>query len=588
LLAAILAALVMAAFHAVGGAYYEGFRVRQGFGMEFPIPGELSYYFLFFVFGLALLGLLTVALLGTRVPTAARRALRAMASRPVMTALAAAALATAGAWWVGTGVLGGGVLSDDEPVYSFIAQTLRTGSLTAPSPRTDLEFFEEQFVVLTDTVRYGQYPIGHPLLVALGQAVGAERAVVPILNGVAALFLAWVARRAFSSVVAALAVTLFVLSPEALLTGGSLLSQPASAVCLMGAVGCLCELAAEDGPRRSAWAVGAGAFLAYGIVTRPLPGVLFAATIVLAFAFWRRIGFAASPAPGLWLALLVPLACGPAALLWVNYRQSGHALVSGYHVRYGAEWGQALVFHGTLARWAMSFVTSVTRINFWLFGWPLSLAFCPLARRTPVTRLLWGLVAAELAYRVAAPKGGIGTSGAIYFYEIVPVLCLLSADGMVELARRGEKGWPLQRLGAPGTVLAAAGLSGVLVSLSLFLPFKLADVARCGQGEKVIVRLLQEKNVHRALVFHRGIVPPWTGLSWAYFPAPNGPRLDDDVLFVTLQLGTEGLARNLDFWKRRFPDREAWVFGWTEANGPFLVPLPTYAQALTGGAVPDR
>jgi hypothetical protein len=436
--------------------------------MEFPLPQELAHYFLFFVFGMGITILLTVALLATSLPAAALDFLRGLAGRPWPTALVAGALITAASLWTAKGVLGGGVLSDDEHVYRFIAQTLRTGSLTARSPGTDLEFFAEQFVVLTEKARYGQYPIGHPLLLAIGEALSMEAVVVPLLTGILALLVLWAGLRIFSPLVAVLAVILFCVSPQVLLTGGSLLSQPASAVCVMAAVGCLCELARSG---RAGWAFGAGAFLAYGIVSRPLPGVLFAATATLALALWRRVGLGASLRPAPWLSFLVPLACGPAFLLWVNYSQSGHPFVSGYHVRYAAEWGPALVFHGTLARWAMSIVTNVTRLNFWLLGWPLSLALCPLARRTPATGLLWAFVGADLAYRLIAPKGGIGTAGAVYLYEIVPIVCLLSADGMVRIASSETLRRTLARVGAPATVVAAAGLSIVLVDLSLFLPF---------------------------------------------------------------------------------------------------------------------
>ena len=587
-MAALAAGVLVAAFHAVGSAYYQGFRVPQGFGMEFPLPEEITHFFLFFVFGAAVTAFLTVALMATSLPRVALAILRGLATRPWLSALVAALLLTAGSLWVAAGVLGGGVFSDDEHVYRFIAQTLRTGSLTAPSPGTDLEFFAEQFVVLTERARYGQYPIGHPLLLAIGQAMSMEMAVVPLLTGALAVLILWVGLRTGPPSVAVLAVILFAASPEALLTGGSLLSQPASAACLMGALGCLCEMG-RRGPRTPGWAFGAGAFLAYGIVTRPLPGTLFAATALLALVFWRRLGMGESLTVAQWLAFLIPLACGPGLLLFVNYSQSGNPFVSGYHVRYAKEWGPALVFHGTLARWTMSIVTNVTRLNFWLFGWPLSLGSCVFARRTPAARLLFAFVGADLAYRLIAPKGGIGTAGAVYLYEIVPLLCLLSADGMVRIASSEAVRRTLARFGSPATVLAAAGLSSIVVNLSLFLPFKLADAARCGEGQQVVFRLLRKQGVHDALVFHRGVVPPWTGMSWAYYPRPNGPRLDDDILFVTFQPRPEA---NVEFWKRRFPERRAWVFGWETGTEPFLIPLDVALSAKPSsseaGSVPPR
>jgi hypothetical protein len=131
-------------------------------------------------------------------------------------------------------------------------------------------------------------------------------------------------------------------------------------------------------------------------------------------------------------------------------------------------------------------------------------------------------------------------------------------------------------------------LAGALVSVAMFLPFKLADVGSAAYGQQTVFRELERRGIHHAVVFHRNIVPPWLGLSWAYFPPPNPPRLDGDILFAMLQTEPP-LERNLDFWKRRFPDREAWFFGWDAQSGPFLVPLADYvALARNGASVPGR
>jgi len=548
--------------------------VPQGWGMDAPLAAELSYYTLFLLFGLAAIALLTFALARTSLPVSLRAAAAAAARRPMVTAAIVAVVLTLGGRVLAREALDDGVLSDDEHVYGFIAQTLRTGALIAPSPGTDLQFFVEQFVVVTDKVRYGKYPIGFPLLLLAGQALGFERAVVPVLTGLIALLLAWVGRKQFSPTVVVVALILFALSPQVLLTGATLLSQPAAAVCLLGAAGCLLE-SVKGGRRDAAWTAGAGACLAYGILVRPLPGVLFAAVAIAWVLAAPRLGSGRALSPRAWMALLVPLAVAPAVLLWTNYVQTGHPLHSGYQTIHG----DAVVLHSTLAPTALSLASSLVRLNFWLFGWPLSLLFCLFARRTAATLLFWGMFAAEIGYRLIAPKAGIGIVGPVYFYEVVPLLCLLSADGMAQLVRRGAGD------GEPGPagrsdLMAAAVLSAVIVNLSLFLPCKLGDAARAGQSGQVVFRALKEKDVHHALVFHRGVVPPATGLSWAYYPRPNGPRLDDDVLFVVMQPQPDRIASNVEFWKRRFPDRQAWVFNWDAETGPTLVPLLAFLSSL--------
>ena len=85
-----------------------------------------------------------------------------------------------------------------------------------------------------------------------------------------------------------------------------------------------------------------------------------------------------------------------------------------------------------------------------------------------------------------------------------------------------------------------------------------------------------------ALVFHEGVVPPWTYRSWAYFPRCNSPALDDDILYVRFQRSPGGAEANLDFWRRRYPDRAAWYFGWPAGEEPFLIGLETFVRAQAG------
>ena len=226
----------------------------------------------------------------------------------------------------------------------------------------------------------------------------------------------------------------------------------------------------------------------------------------------------------------------------------------------------------TFAMRAMSLAGSLIRLNFWLLGWPVSILLCLLAGRTRTTGLLWGMVAASLVYRVVTPKVGVGGTGPIYFFEVVPLLCVLTADGALRLAR----GFPRQMLSAGS--LAALLLASTIVSVTLFLPSRLADLRRMGAAQNLVTDMIRERGIGHALVFHEGIVPWWMRQSWAYYPRINSPALDDDVLFVLLQRSA-GLQENVEFWKRRYPDRGAWYFGYSE-GGPMLVPLESVVRGV--------
>jgi dolichyl-phosphate-mannose-protein mannosyltransferase len=577
-IAVAIAALL--GFSAVGRSFYDDYRLPQGSGMYHLLPEELAFYALFFVFGGTAVAGLWLALRATRIPQALIAVARRAAGAGWMSALALCLTVAVLCALIRSGVLHHAVISDDEHAYQFIAQTLRRGALTTPSPGSDLAFFREQFVVLTPAARFGKYPIGHPLALAVGQALGLEPLVVPILTaGVGALVYA-IGRVVGGAGVAYLSTLLFVTSPQVLFTGATLLSQPTAALCLGAAVVCL--LAAEDkGARSSILLVGAGAALAFGILARPLPVVLFVPVAAL-FALGRP-PYARPAVARRLVALLAPVAMAVVVMLLVNRAQVGHALVTAYAESLVPGQGPGAILvttSATFAMRAMSLVGSLIRLNFWLFGWPVSLLLCLLASRTRTTGLLGGMVLASLAYRLITPKVGVGGAGPIYFFEVVPLLCVLTADGALRMVRAFPR--PILSAGS----LAALLLAAQVANLTLFLPSRLADLRRMGAAQNLVDEMIHDKGASRALLFHEGVVPWWTRSSWAYYPRINSPGLDDDVLFVLLQRA-HGLQENVEFWKRRYPERSAWYFGYS-AGGPMLVPLEPFVQGAAGGAPATR
>jgi hypothetical protein len=105
-----------------------------------------------------------------------------------------------------------------------------------------------------------------------------------------------------------------------------------------------------------------------------------------------------------------------------------------------------------------------------------------------------------------------------------------------------------------------------------------------GAAQNLVGDLIRDRGVGNALVFHESVVPGWTRLSWAYYPRINSPALDDDVLFVLLQRA-HGLQENVEFWKRRYPARSAWYFGYFEGQ-PMLVPLESFVGGMAGAPAP--
>jgi hypothetical protein len=551
-------------FYAVGLAY-DNFRIPYGTGVQEIHPAELAYYAWLLLFALPAVAWTARALDATPAPRLAVRAARATA-RPAWIAAGAAAVAFA-ALALRRLVLQDAPVADDESTYAFIARTLLAGRVANPSPGDEV-FFENQFVVLDGERWFGKYPIGHPALLALGEAVGARSLVVPLVAAASFALTFGVGRLALPVREAWLGSALLLLSPQFLFTGATQLSQPTSGLCLLLALWALLRLDADG---RARFAALAGAALGAGVLVRPMPGALFVA-VSGTFVLLRFQSEPAARQVARLSALAAPLAACALALVAVHVAQTGDPARSGYHAWGGGPSGW---FRG---EWiGPSFAGALLRQNFWLFGWPLSFGFLPFASRHRRALLLWAMVGAVYAYRIALPKTVVATTGPIYVAEAVPLLALLSASGMAGAARR------LTALGVARARerVAAVALASVAAAALFFLPVQVRELSRAGATWQTANRLLDQAGAGRALVFANTMVDRSAWRTWAFFPPNPSPALDDERIFVRLPKGEDGSERAREFWRRRFPDRSAWLFRF-EHGAPVLRDLESGRRAATG------
>src|SRR5262249_47722718 len=109
---------------------------------------------------------------------------------------------------------------------------------------------------------------------------------------------------------------------------------------------------------------------------------------------------------------------------------------------------------------------NLIHLNFWLLGWPLSLAFVPFFRREGRTWALAAMPALELIGYALPAIPTVAAVGPVYYAESIVPLLVLTASAMEELAARARA--RLDRRTVRTLVLWPA--TAVLAALLVFVP----------------------------------------------------------------------------------------------------------------------
>jgi dolichyl-phosphate-mannose-protein mannosyltransferase len=521
------AGLCGAAFWAAGAAasHYVILYGRHGWG-----PPEVAFLLNFVLLGLPCAALLSTAIArwwGPRVAADFER----MPAVPGPTARRVAGLA---ALVVGVlivlaryGLLRNTAITDDENVYDFMARMWAGGHFSVPSPPPDVRaFFENQFIV-NDGRWYGIYAPGHPALLTLGQWLGAIRWVTTV-EGVLTVLLAWgLADRVFGRRAALLTLGLLVASPFFLLISATMLAHATAALALTAFA--YSAARALEAPAATWWWLAAGCALGWDGLTRPLSAAAFALPWLVLLALTVRRDRRAAPG-----AALFVLAAATAAALFAGYNAAvtGSAFRTGYEVfatdyRFTFTLGSLPVAAPVAALYEVYY--SLARLNFWLLGWPVSLALVPFARRTPAALALGlGSLTTLLAYATFRIPS-ITVVGPVHYGELAVPLLVLSASGLERLALAAER-----RLGpvARDRILSAP-LALTAVTLLFFWPVYAPSLRQMATLARAPYDLAEQAGLDRAVVFVQSL-PALEAMpgAWVYRHRNNSPNLSDPVLFV--------------------------------------------------------
>jgi len=486
-------------------------------------PGEVRFYLVD-----AIGGGLAVAALAWALAGPARRV---NTLPPSLTSLrllwAVSALGAALAALVGFGLLRNQVVTDDEYVYLFQSRLLLAGRGSAPPPPLPL-FFTNAFIGIQDGRWFGQYPPGHPLMLAPAVFLGLPRLIPVLLVGVNMGLTGLIIRRMFGPGWGTAAALLLLTSPLFLLTGSTLLSHETAYFAL--AMGCYAALRAESG-RRLIWSLLTGLGIGLLVMTRPWTGVtlgIFPALLLLRSTRDRH-------------AILLPaiLASGLCALIFLGYNrdQTGHALLTGYDaIRKGGgqiEFGFGPIVPGvythTFVKGLRNLVLLLVRFHVWAWAWPMALLPFAFTFRNEtenprhhrqLLRGAWWMFAVGFVSYVPYWSIGVNDTGPVKTYELLLPFTVLTIEGLQRWARVRKPAIP-----------AAWGGASFLVALCVFWPVAIAHLDRVSASVAKPLHAIERGVEPPAVVFvpRGGLV---SGESWVFGRPNPRPDLSDPVLLV--------------------------------------------------------
>ncbi len=558
----ILSGVAVAAFFDAG--ILHGRYELEAMGLSGLPPNEIQFLFWYSVWGSVAIVMLGAALVRTTYPARIVALLESPRLKPNHVVVALAAVVFVHALLVRHAVLLDLPITDDESTYDFIAKTLLRGRVMNPTP-VDPQYYTSQFVVMGPHGWYGKYPIGHSLVLAAFALTRRLDVVGPLLASVSLVLAFQLGRRLFSDRRALLGVVLLSVSPHFVFTHATRVSQVTSGLALLAGLLGTIEALRTKGLR---WLLLAGGALAFGILTRPMPGVTFAAVGVGTLVFSGRIRLL-QETRRLSVAELLTVAgvtaLGGFGVLVTNFLQTGSPWSSGYievHHSYGA-------FQDIDGGLTNSVGGAFVRENAWLFGWPFSLVLVCFGKPLRGRALYFGALGGEILYRVLVPKTVVSTTGPIYMTEIVPLLALGSADGAVRLG-----GW-MSSLGVSDArvKIGAFVAASCVISAFTFVPVNARALLRGAIARSQVFGALHEAGGDRnALVFCNEIVDVESGVTWAYYPPAPSPTLDEEQLFVRFDPSDRGREAARVFWRQRYPRRRAFMVRITR-SGPSIEQL---------------
>ncbi len=466
---------------------------------------------------------------------------------------------------------------EDEFAYLWQAEISAEGDLFVASP-PEAKSFLVPFVVDHQGRRFGKYPPGWPVALALGAAAGAPWAVNPLLAGLAVWLIYRLACAVLSRPLAVLAAALAALSPMLLMLSGSLMSHNLSLVLAAGLGLAWFRLyfprPSDDDAHPGLLVAVAGGCAGLLFLTRPLTAV-GALTPFAVHGLWLLVRRPASRASLIGIAAVATALAGLLPLwqyavtgdpwrnpytLWWSYDRlgfgPGHGVMEGGH---------------TLTLAYINTHHSLKAGLHDLFGWPyLSWLFLPFGwfalRRKAGARLLFfafpSLVVTYSAYWI-----GAWVLGPRYYYESLPGLAIASAAGAGWLGgwMSGAGKWlRVRRLGVAALLLSLTG-----ANVLFYWPARVGGLHGLYGIDAAVLRPLRDSSLDGSLIFV-------DAAHWHEYGnlLPLGPPFSERDLFVAWARGPGPNAR----LRAAFPEHRPLYYEPDQPGVLFRSPPPSWER----------
>ena len=425
-------------------------------------------------------------------------------------------------------------VTDDENAYDFQAQTLLAGRLVNPPPPVAgkgvewLPLIETSFdniMIINDgRLWVGKYTLGHPIIIAIGMALG-NRYIVTIGISILTLLLVYlIAVKLYNNKkIALLAFCLGAVSPFFYFVSSSRLSHTTSGFFLALFMYLFLHIREmQNTPMKAVMTILSGLALGYAFNVRPLTALGFS----LPFIFIMIMDFRQFPKRTFLTGLFLSLSFSVMLILtlWYNAIVTGNPLLFPFSYYYPGESVGLSILHTPYSA-LHNLAVNLVRLNGTLFGFPISLIFVIaffFAKKEFGDRLAFGILGSIACAYMFYFSPGVQDLGPVYYYETLIPLLLLSARGIQYLNKIVSIHFEHGK-----TFVLNFLITSCLVAYGSFVPERVSHIARLTEQIRKPYEIVQSANIHHALVMIE-LSSKHGGVSGC---RNSSPEFTDDVIY---------------------------------------------------------